>query len=78
MNGNVLRLLVRLIRNKFPDITDIKLGDVTTSYDSKPFFEVRIYMNVITYDFNPNLERMIYSLFIPHIGEKCLSLYYEQ
>jgi hypothetical protein len=78
MNGNVLRLLVRLIRDKFPNIIDIKLGDVTTSYDSKPFFEVRIYMNVITYDFNPNLERMIYSLFIPHMGDVLLHIYYER
>ena len=78
MNGNVLRLLVRLIRNKFPDITDIKLGDVTTSYDSKPFFEVRIYMNVITYDFNPNLEHMVFSLFKPHMGGVLLNIDYER
>ena len=76
MNNRVLKLLTKIIRDKFPDITDIKLGDVTTSYDSKPFFEVRIYMNVITYD--PNLERMIYSLFIPHMGDVLLHIYYER
>ena len=76
MNNKVLKLLTKIIRDKFPDITDIKLGDVTTSYDSKPFFEVRIYMNVITYD--PNLERMIYSLFIPHMGDVLLHIYYER
>jgi len=77
MDNRVLKLLTKIIRNKYPNIDSIQIIETGDNY-SKPFFEVRIYMNVITYDFNPNLERMIYSLFIPHMGDVLLHIYYER
>lgn len=77
MNGKVLKLLTKIIKREFPNIDSIQIIETGYNY-SKPFFDIRVCEDVITYDFNPNLEHMIYSLFKPQMGDVYLHIYYER
>ena len=77
MNGKVLKLLTKIIRNKYPNIDSIQI--IETGYNlSKPLFKILINTHDQSYFNDPNLEHMIYSLFDSHMEDVYLFIYYEQ
>ena len=78
MNENVLKLLTKIIRDKFPNIDSIQIIETGDNFMGKPLFKISINTYDQSYFNDSNLERMVFSLFIPHMEDVYLFIYYEQ